>query len=84
MAGGFPACLTDCWLCLTAGRGWTHGGPCLYEPTPATVCRGDEVDARGLRLQTWRGRSPLLPCEEKPHIVPPWPDPIHAGERRCG
>ena len=24
-------------LCLwwTAGRGWTHGGRCLYEPAPA-------------------------------------------------
>ena len=30
-------CLVDCWLCccLAAGRGWMHGGPCLYEPTPA-------------------------------------------------
>ena len=43
------------WLCLflIAGRGWTNGGRCLYKPAPATVCTGDEVDACGLRLETW-------------------------------
>ena len=51
--GGIYGCLVCCLLCLclTAGRGWMHGGQCMYEATPA-MCLGDEVDACGLRLET--------------------------------
>ena len=36
------------------------GGACTNRPR---LCPGDEVDACGLRLETWRERSPLFPWE---------------------
>ena len=63
MARGFPAV----WLIAGCACAWQRdvagrmaGRACTNRPR---LCPGDEVDACGLRLETWCGLSPLFPCE---------------------
>ena len=52
-AGCTVACQRDVAGYIMAGRA------CTNRPR---LCPGDGVDACGLRLETWRGLSPLFPC----------------------
>ena len=56
---GIYCCMVCCLmcLCLTAGRGWTHAGRCLYKPTQALSVRYGGFEIFGIRHYTnvaWR------------------------------
>ena len=85
MARGFPAA----WLIAGCACAWQRGvagymagssSACTNRPR---LCLGHEADICGLRLETWRGLSPLFPCEEKPMFLF-YSHPLHPSSQLHG